>query len=138
MTNFAEAIRTFEHLNAVAPEFFMPIKNDADLERATAFLDAFDTDVKGEAPHPLDPLADALMQRIVAYEAEHYPIPDTDGASTLKFLLGQHRLTQQQLAEATGLQQPAISALIKRRRNFTADHARKLGEYFGVNPSVFL
>ena len=138
MTNFPEAIRTFEHLSALAPEFFMPIENDADLHRATAFLDAFDTDVKGEAPHPLDPLADALMHRITAYEAEHFPIPDTDAASMLGFLMDQHGLTQQRLAQATGIQQTTISALLNRRRPFTADHARKLGAFFKVNPGVFL
>lgn len=138
MTNFSEAIRSFEQLHAAAPEFFMPIENDADLERATLFLQHFDFEVKGEAAHPLDPIADALMQRIMAYEREHSPIPVTDGASTLGFLIDQHQLTQQQLSEATGVQQTTISALINRRRAFTATHARKFGEYFGVKPGMFL
>ena len=138
MTNFAEAARTFEQLNATAPEFFMEIENDEDLKRATAFLYAFDKETRANAenPHPLDPLANALMKRITAYEEAQLPpaAPDME----LRVLLNVNKLTQQQLAEATGINQGMISKLASGKRAFTADHARKLGEYFGVNPGVFL
>ena len=138
MTNFQEAILSFEALHAAAPEFFMPIQSSEDLQRATAFLYHFDFEVKSGEPHPLDPLADALMRRITAYEAEHFPIPDTDGASALAFLIDQHGLTQQQLADATGIKQETISALLSGKRKMTANHARKLADYFRVSVAAFL
>lgn len=140
MTNFAEATRSFEQLNAAAPEFFMEINTDEDLKRATAFLYSFDKETRGEAeksqPHPLDPLANALMQRIMAYEESQFPPAKPD--MELRVLLEVHKLTQQQLAQATGIDQGMISKLASGKRPFTADHARKLGEYFKVNPGVFL
>ena len=138
MTNFTDITRSFQELNGLAPEFFMEIRNDEDLARATAFLSTFDFEVKGEQPHPLDPLAELLTQRIVAYEAAHFPIPDPDGPDTLAFLLEQRPLSQSALAVATGIPQSTISDLVNRRRDFTADHARKLGAYFKVNPGLFL
>lgn len=138
MTNFPEVTRSFQELSALAPEFFMEIRNDDDLARATAFLYAFDFEVKGEEPHPLDPLAELLMQRIVAYEAIHYPIPDAEGPDMLAFMMEQRPLTQKALAEATGIPQSTISDLVNRKRDFTADHARRLGAFFKVNPGLFL
>lgn len=138
MTNFSEIARTFQYLQALAPEAFMLIETDADLERVTAFLKALDAE-KGETPgHPLAPLADQLMERIMAYEAVHFPVLDADGPMMLAFYLEQRGLTQQQLAAATGLSQGSISLLLRRQRPLTADHARKLGAYFKVSPGLFL
>lgn len=139
MTNFADAAKHFEQLHAAAPEFFMEIENDEDLARATAFLYTFDKETRTGAAaetHPLDPLANALMHRIMAYEEAHFPpaAPDME----LRVLLDVHGLTQQQLAAAVGIDQGMISKLASGKRKFSADHARKLGAYFGVNPGVFL
>lgn len=138
MTNFPEITRSFQELSGLAPEFFMDIRTDDDLARATAFLYTFDFEVKGEEPHPLDPLAELLTQRITAYEARRFPVPDADGPDMLAFLLQQRPLTQQALAAATGIPQSTVSDLLRRRRAFTADHARKLGAFFQVNPGMFL
>lgn len=136
MTNFEEVTRSFQELSAMAPEFFMEIRNDEDLARATAFLYAFE--VRGEEPHPLDPLAELLTQRVTAYEAVHFPVPDADGPDMLAFMLEQRPMTQKALADATGIPQSTISDLVNRKRAFTADHARKLGTFFGVSPGIFL
>ncbi|WP_051668688.1 helix-turn-helix domain-containing protein [Deinococcus frigens] len=138
MTNFTEITRSFQELSGLAPEFFMDIRSDEELSRATAFLYHFDFEVKGEGPHPLDPLADILMQKIAAYEAVHFPMPGTDGPDMLAFMLEQRPLTQKALAEASGIPQSTLSDLIHRKRDFTADHARRLGEFFRVSPGIFL
>ena len=138
MTNFSDLATATQRLQALAPEAFMPIESAADLAQATAFLRALDRE-KGESPgHPLAPLADALMYRILAYEAQYAPIPDADGPMMLAFYLEQKQLTQQQVADATGIQQATISQLLRRKRNFTAAHARALGAFFGVNAGMFL
>lgn len=140
MTNFAEASEVFVQLQALAPEFFMPIENTEDLERATAFLYHFDFEVTphSPSPHPLDPLADALMERIMAFEAKHYPIPDADGAEMLAFMLEQRGISQHELARATGIAQSTISNLLGRKRAFTAAHARALAQYFGGDVAMWL
>ena len=137
MTNFGKITRSFLDFQTAAPEFFMEIHGGQDLERATAFLYAFDEE-KGEASHPLTPLADLLMQRIVAYEAEHFPIPDADGPEMLAFLMEQRSMTQRELAQATGIPQSTISDLVNRKRQFTADHLRRLATLFNVTPALFL
>lgn len=123
-----------------AAKILLPITDNDSLARATAALRALDREMteSGLDPHPLDDLADMVMHRIMAYEQQHFPIPDTDGASTLAFLMEQRQVTQQQVADATGIQQTTISQLLRRKRNITADHARKLGEFFNVTAGSFL
>lgn len=138
MTNFQELTRAVQHLHTLAPEVFAPITDDESLGRATAVLRGMDMEMGEDPAHPLRQVADQLMHKIVAYEAIHYPVPDSDGASTLKFMLEQHQVTQQQLADATGIKQETISALLSRKRKITADHARKLAGYFKVGVGAFL
>lgn len=140
MTNFQDAIRSVEALHAAAPEFFAPIETDEDLQRATEFLYHFDFEVRGQGPrpHPLTPLADALMHRITAYEAAHYPVPDPTGAEMLAFMLEQRVLSQHKLARATGIPQSTLSNLLRGKRDFTATHARALAKYFGGDVGMWL
>lgn len=140
MTNYTELSQGWQALYGLAPDLFIPITDDQTLEQATKALRKLDKEMAAskERPHPLEELANTVMRRIMAYEAEHYPIHETDGASMLGFLIDQHALTQQQLAELVGIPQPTISALLGRRRAFTADHARKLAAHFGVNAGLFL
>jgi HTH-type transcriptional regulator / antitoxin HigA len=138
MTNFSELSSVWQHLHALAPEAFAPIANHDDLRRATAFLISLDHEI-GEVPgHALASLANTVMQQIMVYEAEHFPIGDADGAAMLAFYLDCRGLTQQQVARATGISQGILSRLLNRKRQFTADHARTLGAFFKVGPGMFL
>lgn len=138
MTNFSELSSTFQQLQALAPEAFLPIASEADLEGATAFLQSLDREIGDTALHPLALLADTLMGRIMAYEAEHYPIPPAAPDMELRLLIKERGVTQQQLAAATGIHQAQISKLAGGKRAFTAEHARALGTFFGVSPAAFL
>jgi len=138
VTNFSELSSTFQHLQGLAPEAFTPIGSEADLIRATAFLQTLDREIEDVADHPLLPLAETLMQRIMAYEAEHFPIPPAAADMELRLLMKERGVTQQGLAEATGIDQAQISKLASGKRAFSAEHARRLGAFFGVNPGSFL
>jgi HTH-type transcriptional regulator/antitoxin HigA len=48
------------------------------------------------------------------------------------------QLTQQRLAQATGINQATVSQLLSRKRPFTADHARALAQYFKTEVSHFI
>ncbi|WP_293910623.1 helix-turn-helix domain-containing protein [Deinococcus sp.] len=138
MTNFSQLSSTFQQLQGLAPEAFTPIASEADLISATAFLQLLDREIGDTVSHPLAPLAETLMQRIMAYEVEHYPIPPAAPDMELRLLMKEHGVTQQGLSEATGIDQGQISKLTSGKRTFTAEHARRLGRHFKVSPSVFL
>lgn len=138
MTNFSELSRTWQHLHALAPEAFQPITDEEGLERTTRFLEVLDQELGEQPGHPLRGLADAVMHRIMAYEAEHHPVPGADGPMMLAFYLNQKDLTQQQVAAASGIGQSTISQLLNRKRPFTLKHAYALARVFGVDPSMFL
>ena len=138
MTNFSELTATVQHLQSIAPEAFTPIENDDDLKRVTTFLRQLDS-VMGETPsHVLAPLAETVMNRIMAYEAAHFHIPEADPAEMLAFYLEQRQVKQEEVAAGTGITQSVLSRLLNRKRPFTADHARSLGAFFKTSPSVFL
>ncbi|KQQ99906.1 type II toxin-antitoxin system HigA family antitoxin [Deinococcus sp. Leaf326] len=138
MTNYSELAQTWQHLHALAPEVFLPITDAPSLRRATDALKALDREMGEKADHPLRSLADQLMVRITTYEEAHSSIPDVDAAAMLAFLMEKDQLTQQRLAQATGINQATISQLLGRKRPFTADHARALAQYFKTEISHFI
>ncbi len=138
MTNFTELSTAWQHLYTLAPEAFEPIQDEEALKRATAFLKSLDVEIGERRGHPLASLADAVMHQVMAYEEEHYPIPDADPAGMLAFYLEQRQVKQEEVAAGTGITQSVLSRLLNRKRPFTADHARSLGAFFKTDPSVFL
>jgi HTH-type transcriptional regulator / antitoxin HigA len=82
----------------------------------------------------------ALMGDLVnAYEMERLAQPEeAGGLEVLKMLVQEHGLRARQLAEILGVDESMGSKLLHGRRNVTVEHARKLGEFFGVKPAVFL
>lgn len=139
VTNYPELSQRWQALQGIAPALLGPIQSEEDLQRATEALFQLDRRMHAEGlPHPLQDLAELVMHRIMAYESEHHPIGPSNPASLLAFLLDQHGLTQQQLAAATGIAQTTISALLAKKRGFTAGHARKLAQHFGVRADLFI
>lgn len=136
--NIPQLTEAWAQVDALAHAAVAPIEDDISLKAATEHLEAILSEI-GETPgHPLDSLARTLIQRITAYEAQHYPIPDVDGHHMLAYLLEQKPATQKEVAVATGIPQSTISDLMNRKRQFTADHIRRLSAFFKVNPSLFL
>ena len=128
----------WQRVDSLAHAAVAPIETEAQLLEATATLRAVLREI-GETPgHPLDSLARALVARIAAFEAEHFPIPDIYGAELLRVLMDEHHLTQQALAQATGISQSTLSQLLSGKREFTLEHIRTLAEFFGVQAAMFL
>lgn len=140
MTNIHELTQTWHAMQGVAPDLLIPITDEESLTRATAAVQKLSEEIQAstDGPHPLDDLVRLVIQRITSYEAEHYPIPDVDGADMLEFLIDQFGISQSELARATGIPQSTISNLIKRKREFTAAHARAFAKYFGGDAGLFL
>lgn len=140
MTNYQALIYHWQALQGLAPDLFLDIVDDETLVRVTAALEELDREMTASElqPHPLEEVANSVMHRITAYEAQHFPIPDASGAEMLAFLLEQRGLSQHELSRATGIPQSTISNLIAGKREFTAAHARAFAQYFGGNPGAFL
>ncbi|MFK7602117.1 type II toxin-antitoxin system HigA family antitoxin [Deinococcus sp. SM5_A1] len=136
--NLPALTEAWRKVGVLAPAAITPIENDEQLVQATADLKDILSEIGEDPTHPLDSLARSLIDRIVAYEAVHYPIPDVDAATVLRVFMQERHLTQQQLAKAVGISQSTISQLLGRRRAFTLEHVRKLAGYFGVKAGLFL
>lgn len=119
-----------------AHQIMAPLETEADYEAA---LDTLETvwEAKTERPE-LGSLLGLLSERIAAYEARVYPMPEVSGARALAFLMRQHDLTQSALAAATGIDQTGLSRILSGERDFTTGQIRTLARYFGVSGAVFL
>jgi HTH-type transcriptional regulator/antitoxin HigA len=113
------------------------IRNRKDAVAATVILDKrfrdrFDD--PGEEQYVMI-LADLLAD----YEEERDPAPDAaTGLDVLRLLVDQHDLRQSDLAQILGIGQSAVSMILSGERPLTADHARRLGKRFGINPGTFI
>lgn len=140
MTDLNSLSHNWQALQGMAPDLLLPITDDQSLKRVTAAVRQLSKEIQAmtDGPHTLDSLVELVLQRIAAYEAEHDPIPDVPGEEVLGFMMKQHHLTQEQLADATGIKQETISALLNGKRKITADHARKFAAHFKLGISAFL
>jgi len=59
-------------------------------------------------------------------------------SENLEFLMRFHKLSQMQLAEATGLSQQSISNMVRGRATPSAESVCKIAEFLGVSPEGLL
>lgn len=71
------------------------------------------------------------------YEKVKFPSEKSDPVELLKFLMEQHNLTQDDLANDLG-GQSVVSAVLNGKRSFNIDQVKKLSVRFGVSPAVFI
>lgn len=83
-------------------------------------------------------LLELLSFLVNEYEERLYPTPDISPGELLLHLLASRQITQAELATATGISKSTISALVNRQREASKDVARRLGAFFGVEPTAFL
>lgn len=113
----------------------VPIRDDAHLEEAFGVLDALlreELDEGGEA------YLEVLTVLVGLYEKQHIKIGDASPADMLRDLMGQHKVTQSQLARSTGIAQSTISAVLNGERELTKGHVLKLANFFHLAPAAFL
>jgi HTH-type transcriptional regulator/antitoxin HigA len=84
-----------------------------------------------------DTVLDLMVQLIKNYEAEHHPLPDPSPHEMLVYLMEQRGLKQADLVpifKSRGY----VSDVMNRKRAISKTHARQLGEFFQVSPSLFI
>lgn len=79
-----------------------------------------------------------LSMLVEKYEAAHIPPPDVSQGQMLDHLLDARRMTQAQVAKATGISANLLSNVRAGRRELSRDNLRKLSAFFKVSPAVWL
>ncbi|AFZ65747.1 helix-turn-helix domain-containing protein [Deinococcus peraridilitoris] len=141
MTQVADLSRltaAWQDVDALAHDLITPIQNDEQHDRALQALDTLLSYVGENDEHPLANFVRLAIDNVQSYEERAHPMRDAQPHETLAFLMDKNGVKQKDVEAATGIPQGNLSKLLRGQRNFTAEHARKLGAYFQVNPGVFL
>ncbi len=112
------------------------VRTEDDYKQARATIDVLVEEVGDNEDHPLADVLDYLAAQVKAYEDEHFPIPDADPREVLRFLMEQHGLKQEDLADCAP--QSRISDILNGRRDISKDIAKKLARRFNVHADLFL
>ena len=112
------------------------VRTEDDYKQARATIDVLVEEVGDNEDHPLAEVLDYLADQVKAYEDEHFPIPDAEPREVLRFLMEQHGLKQEDLADCAP--QSRISDILNGRRDISKDIAKKLARRFNVHADLFL
>jgi HTH-type transcriptional regulator / antitoxin HigA len=114
------------------------IRTKSELAAATKILDRLfgreDADA-GETDY-----LDVLSDLVDAYERENDPHYESHatGLEVLHAMMEEHEMKQAVLAGKLGISAPAMSLILSGDRPITADHARRLGKIFSLDPGIFI
>jgi len=112
------------------------IRSEADYAQIGATVQALLDEIGDDEAHPLADVLDYLSGQMQAYEDEHCPIPDAEPREVLRFLMDQHGLKQEDLADCAP--QSRISDILNGRRSVSKEIAKKLARRFNVGADLFL
>jgi HTH-type transcriptional regulator/antitoxin HigA len=111
------------------------IRNDKELEQFTQTLLALD-----ERPRPSREereLAELLTTLIMEYEQKHHAIPAASPRQVLEFLLSERGLSPKDLWPLVG-SKGITSEILNGKRHISLQIAKRLGEFFHLDPVVFI
>jgi HTH-type transcriptional regulator/antitoxin HigA len=111
------------------------VRTKREYARARATMDALLDAIAGDESHPLAEVLDYLADRIRVYEEGHVQIPDADPGEVLRFLMEQHGLKQDDLADCAP--QSRISDFLSGKREVSKNVAKKLAARFNVRADLF-
>lgn len=112
------------------------IRSEADYAQTCATVQALLDEIGDDEEHPLADVLDFLANQIKAYEDEYFPIQETEPREVLRFLMGQHGLKQEDLADCAP--QSRISDILNGKRTVSKEIAKKLARRFNVSADLFL
>ncbi len=112
------------------------VRTEADYERASAIIEALLDEIEDDEEHPLADVLDYLADQVKAYEDEHFPIPESKPHEILRFLMDQHGLKQEDLADCAP--QGRISEILSGKRAISKEVAKNLARRFHVHADLFI
>lgn len=129
------AIKREKYLDLVRQFPLRPIRSEKDLDRAVEVIDSL-IDRSSLSSDEKDYL-NVLSDLVEAYEEEHYPMAKVSDARMVRHLMEAKSVNQSELAQATGIANSTISAVLKGGRQLTREHIGRLAVFFRVDPGVF-
>lgn len=112
------------------------VRSEQDYAQARATIEVLLDEIGDDENHPLMDVLDYLSDQVEAYEDERYSIPVSGPKEVLRFLMDQHGLKQEDLADCAP--QGRISDILSGRRGVSKEIAKKLARRFNVSAAVFL
>ncbi|MTW22699.1 helix-turn-helix domain-containing protein [Allochromatium palmeri] len=112
------------------------IHSEEDYIQARATIEVLLDEIGDNEHHPLADVLDYLADQVAAYEDVHTLIQESEPKEVLRFLMDQHGLKQEDLADCAP--QSRISDILSGRRGISKEIAKKLAKRFNVSASVFL
>lgn len=110
------------------------IHTEDDYDRAVTALNTLVDTVGTDTTHPLYTLLDTLGTLVQTYEDHHEPPAVSTNIGVLQFLLSEHGLTADDLADVG---EPAqISAILAGRQPLTTPMRHALARRFGITPET--
>jgi HTH-type transcriptional regulator / antitoxin HigA len=82
-------------------------------------------------------LVDLLVTLVEKFEDEYHPIPVASPLEVLKHLIDAREMIQEDLVGVIG-SRGVVSEIMNGKRNLSNAQAKALGEYFSVEPSMFI
>jgi len=122
-----------ELLSQYQPKIIM---TEEENERAIALVESLthNSDLTPEE----EQIVELLITLIEKFEAEHYPLNNlSTPLSRLTFLMEENQLRQADLIEVFEAKD-IVSEVLSGKRQISKSHALKLGEFFNLNPALFL
>jgi HTH-type transcriptional regulator/antitoxin HigA len=113
-----------------------PIRTDTDYDRMVSLMNAILATVGEDEDHPLSGFLELVSDLVSLYERERFPVPPADPAQALRFLMEARGLKQEDLSGVVA--QGNLSAILAGKRRISAKLARGLGQFFGINPALFI
>lgn len=112
------------------------VRTEEDYAQARATIEVLLDEIGDNESHPLADVLDYLADQVAAYEEEHHSIPEAEPKEVLRFLMDQHGLKQEDLADCAP--QSRISDILSGRRGISKEIAKKLARRFNVSAALFL
>jgi HTH-type transcriptional regulator/antitoxin HigA len=104
--------------------------------QAMTIIDMLLDATRGNEDHPLADVLDYLANQVEVYENEHFPIPEATPREVLLFLMDQHGLKQEDLADCAS--QSRISEILSGKRSISKETAKNLARRFHVHADLFI
>jgi len=114
-----------------------PIQTKAENERALAVVNRLMSKGENNLTPEETTLLELLVQLIERFEEKAYPIADAPGYRVLRTLMENRGVKQADLLPIFGSRAIA-SEVYNGKRAISKARAKKLGEFFGVSPAVFI
>jgi HTH-type transcriptional regulator/antitoxin HigA len=137
MIAVANNVRAMRYGQLLAEVLPITLHSEAEYERALEAVNSLMSKPENKMTREEDALLDLLTTLIERYESEHHPIPDAPGHEVLQFLLEERGLKQSDLLPILK-SRGVISELVSGKRPIGRTIAKRLGEFFQINPEVFL